>query len=125
VAAKTLAGRRIQALEAALADATDYISRDIRCVIDSGTVDYDLTTASKGTRACIDESNELLGRLYTVLTGKADPAGICKFCRCTPDNACVLPDGEPCAWFTENVCTNPACMKASEVPRKNHHRKEP
>lgn len=112
MAAKTVAGRRIDALEGALAEAAYFIVRDTRNVIDCGTLDFDLTTANKNTRAAIEENNVLLRRIYTVLTGKADPDGICKFCRCTAESACILPDGEPCAWSTENVCTNPACLQA-------------
>jgi hypothetical protein len=109
---KTIAGRRIVALETALAEAAFFIVRDTRTVIECGTNDFDLTTANKNTRAAIEENNVLLRRLYTVLMGKADPDGLCKFCRCTPDSACILPEGEPCAWFTENVCTNLACITA-------------
>lgn len=40
--------------------------------------------------------------------------GQCRFCRCTESNACKLPDGDPCSWFTTDrtVCTAPACLNA-------------
>jgi hypothetical protein len=109
---KTLGGRRINALTSALEDAVYFIIRDTRNVIECGTNDNDLATASKETRAAIEQNNELLRRLHLVLTGKADPAGLCRFCRCMEASACELPSGEPCAWLTENVCTNPGCVRA-------------
>lgn len=41
-------------------------------------------------------------------------AGTCRFCHCTESNACKLPDGDPCSWFTADrtVCTSPACLNA-------------
>lgn len=40
--------------------------------------------------------------------------GTCCFCRCTEDNACKLPTGDPCGWLdsTRTVCTGPACISA-------------
>lgn len=49
------------------------------------------------------------------------PAGVCHYCRCTEDNACKLPNGDPCGWFVagRNVCNAPACIRAfqGEVER--------
>jgi hypothetical protein len=114
---KTLAGRRIVALEGALAEAAEFIRRDTRTVLECGTLDFDLTTANHNTRVAVEENNLLLRGIYSVLTGKADPDGVCKFCRCISVAACILPNGEPCAWFTENVCTNPACVAAEQGRR--------
>ena len=115
---KTLAGRRIVALESALTEAAEFIRRDTRTIIECGTNDFDLTTANRNTRLAVEENNLLLRGIYSVLTGKADPDGVCKHCRCTSVAACILPSGEPCAWFTENVCSNPACVAAERGKRK-------
>ena len=119
---KTLAGKRILALEGALAEAAEFIRRDTRTILECGTNDFDLTTANHNTRLAVEENNLLLRGIYSVLTGKADPAGVCKFCRCTSAAACILPNGEPCAWFTENVCTNPACIAAEQESRQKRKR---
>lgn len=55
--------------------------------------------------------------------------GVCKFCGCTEDHPCVIPDEiaeqhvsdfgagmtsrGACAWLLEDVCTNPACVEAA------------
>lgn len=40
------------------------------------------------------------------------PPGICHFCGCTDDNACVDPMGEPCSWFDDQatVCNAGVCI---------------
>lgn len=116
------ASRRIARLEIVLGDAAEYVRRNIRNIIECGTRDYDLTTASKETRAAIDQDNELLRRIYAALHGTTDPAGVCMFCRCTEQDACTCPDGEPCAWLRPYVCTNPACVKAIHRAEGNTHR---
>lgn len=115
--------RRFDALETALAEAIDYARHDLRAVIDCGTNDGDLTTANKETRAAIDETNALLDRWNVVLYGVVHPAGVCRFCRCTETSACELPNGEPCAWYTAEVCTNPACVRAFKTIRKPARRR--
>jgi hypothetical protein len=104
--------RRVDVVEEALAEAIGYAVHDLRVVIECGTRNGDITTASKDTRAAIDESNALLERWNMVLYGVPHPAGVCRFCRCTEESACELPNGEPCAWFTAEVCTNPPCVRA-------------
>lgn len=42
--------------------------------------------------------------------------GVCKFCGCTEETACMLPSPpfllfEPCQWLLPDVCTNPACVE--------------
>jgi hypothetical protein len=41
-------------------------------------------------------------------------SGRCRYCRCTEDNPCRLPEGDACSWFdrSRTVCTNPACLTA-------------
>lgn len=110
--------RRFDALETALAEAIDYAVHELRVVIDCNTRHGDLTTADKEARPYIDDTNALLDRWNMVLYGVVHPAGVCRFCRCTETSACELPDGEPCAWYTAEVCTNPACVRAFKAIRK-------
>lgn len=44
-------------------------------------------------------------------------AGTCRYCRCTEDNACRLPDGEPCSWLvaTQDVCNSPSCIREHQA----------
>ena len=30
----------------------------------------------------------------------------CRICGCTDWNACIEPDGYPCCWIEENLCSN-------------------
>lgn len=41
-------------------------------------------------------------------------AGRCRFCGCTEDNTCRLPNSEPCGWLvrTQDVCNAPRCIRA-------------
>jgi len=43
-------------------------------------------------------------------------AGVCRHCRCTEANACLLRDGDTCCWINRerNVCSSPACILAEE-----------
>lgn len=118
VSVTTRSQRRIEALGAALAEAIGYAVHDLRGVIECGTLDGDLTTANKETRAAIAETNAILEHWNMVLYGVPHPAGVCRFCRCTYESACELPDGEPCAWYTAEVCTNPACILAFKAISK-------
>jgi hypothetical protein len=48
------------------------------------------------------------------MTAIALQPGICRHCKCTEENACILQTGEPCCWMDRErlVCSNPACIKA-------------
>jgi hypothetical protein len=39
--------------------------------------------------------------------------GTCRYCGCTQDNACTIPGGDTCSWYSNErtVCTNPACIR--------------
>jgi ParB family chromosome partitioning protein len=43
---------------------------------------------------------------------QADEQGVCKFCRCTEDDACRLDGGVNCSWMDaeQTVCSNPDCV---------------
>ena len=48
------------------------------------------------------------------------PADVCHYCGCTEDNACRLPNGDPCGWLRwGRVCNAPNCIRAfqAEVER--------
>lgn len=46
--------------------------------------------------------------------------GVCRYCSCTADNACRLPDGDTCSWYDKDrtVCTAPGCVRAFEAVKK-------
>lgn len=46
--------------------------------------------------------------------GVIAPGGKCKYCGCTEDNACRLPEGGTCWWLVKarDVCTGPRCQTA-------------
>ena len=39
---------------------------------------------------------------------------ICRHCKCTETNACILANGDPCCWVDveRTVCSNPSCIRA-------------
>ena len=50
----------------------------------------------------------------------APVAGVCRYCSCTEENACMLAHGEPCGWIDKSrtVCNSPRCIIAEENRRK-------
>ena len=41
-------------------------------------------------------------------------AGVCRYCRCSPEEPCRLRTGDDCHWINgaRNCCSNPACERA-------------
>ena len=79
-----------------------------------------LSTVSTGTMA--DEADVVhishrdwiegrAGLAYEELPGP--PPGICRYCRCTEQRACLLKSGCGCAWLypERTVCSNPECAE--------------
>ncbi len=56
----------------------------------------------------------------------AGGAGRCRYCRCTEDNPCRLPEGDRCCWWdrTRTLCTGPACLTAHYAARKRREAAE-
>ncbi len=49
--------------------------------------------------------------------------GKCRYCGCTAENPCRLPDGEPCNWMDtlRTLCSGQSCLRAfhsSPQPKK-------
>ena len=46
--------------------------------------------------------------------------GVCRYCSCTADNACRLPDGDTCSWYDKGrtVCTASSCVRQWEAVKK-------
>ena len=40
---------------------------------------------------------------------------LCRVCGCTDDNACIEPDGFPCCWVEQDLCS--ACAYFSQNSR--------
>lgn len=61
----------------------------------------------------IPNRRQALNQVARVLsqTGKY-PRGICRFCGCTDDNACISKESAPCSWLDQEqtVCTAPYCQ---------------
>jgi len=43
--------------------------------------------------------------------------GVCRHCRCTDTNPCLLSNSDTCCWVdrTRLVCSNPTCIKAEQA----------
>lgn len=50
--------------------------------------------------------------------------GVCRFCKCTDQAPCRMPDGEPCSWVGRlcDVCSNPRCLRALAASIRKHER---
>jgi hypothetical protein len=59
------------------------------------------------------------------MNGRKPPPGVCRYCNCTEENACRLPDGEACAWLNtdRDVCSAPACLAAHSRALKRDERR--
>jgi hypothetical protein len=51
-------------------------------------------------------------------------SGICRICKCSPDNRCNIGSGDECGWLTaeRDVCTNPKCIVRYMAERRNGRR---
>jgi hypothetical protein len=54
------------------------------------------------------------------------PVQRCRFCDCTPEDPCKLPNGDECAYMTSraNRCNKPSCILAFEAERRREWREE-
>jgi hypothetical protein len=54
----------------------------------------------------------------------APAPGRCRHCGCTEDQACVLGNGDACAWVdgSRTVCSNPSCIRAEKRRTKGEER---